>query len=163
MQNVTIPRLQEIKYLGVKLEHTLHWNSQTQHWLCGRKGRWQRRIHLPHQTTIIGSFERQSIPVTSKTDYRVLLMVWGSSLTATQNNTNNNHKTRTTSLISNLEWETLNKRKGRRCLGIARARPLHFNEVATNINDFLTPFTLTIGYSRQTFPQISILHAYNSQ
>ena len=29
LHNVTIPRVQEIKYLGVKLEPTLRWNSNT--------------------------------------------------------------------------------------------------------------------------------------
>ena len=170
LHNVSIPRVQEIKYLGVKLEHTLRWNSNTDYVTgkaAGKVGFIRRTI--PPSLTQLRDRAYQSL-VRPILEYSST--VWGSSLTTTQetqfeavqrkaartvyNIPRTDHKTSTTGLISDLQWDTLKERRRKRCLGIFRA--MHFGEVATNINNFLTPFTPSIGYSRRHSLQYTIPH-----
>lgn len=67
------------------------------------------------------------------------------------------HKTSTTALIKEFEWQSLSDRCQKRRLGLLRA--MYFDKVATNTSDFLKPQTSTVGYSRRHNKQYAILHA----
>ena len=170
LHNTSIPKVQEIKYLGVKLEHSLRWNSNTEYLsgkASGKVGFIGRTIppSLKHlRDKAYCSLVRPILEYSST--------VWDSSLTSTQSKQlesiqrkaarmvhcvpRTDHTTSTTALIADLGWDTLQERRGRRRLGIFRA--MHFNEVATNIEDFLNPHTITAGYSRRHSLQYTIPH-----
>ena len=66
------------------------------------------------------------------------------------------HTTSTTKLREDLEWDTLKDRRERRRLGIFRA--MHYNKVAVNITDYLSPHPTHAGQSRKHQSQYFIPH-----
>ena len=170
LHGTIIPKVQQTKYLGVKLEQTLCWNANTNYIsgkAAGKVGFIRRTI--PPALKQLGDKAYCSL-VRPIMEYSST--VWGSSLSDTQANKleavqrsaartvysipRTDHRTSTTALMVELEWETLRKRRERRSLGFFRA--MHFGEVATNTRDFLTPFTPTLGYSRRHNMQYTIPH-----
>ena len=170
LHNITMPITSTVKYLGVKLEGSLQWNENTSYVTSkasGRLGYIRRTIpsSLPHlRDKAYKQLLRPTLEYASA--------VWDTSLTATQERSleavqrraarmvNNirrtDHTTSTTQLISDLDWNTLRSRREDRRLGMFRA--MHFNEVATNISDFITPHNPAVGFSRRHNQQYLVPH-----
>ena len=166
----SVPKANTIKYLGVKLEPNLKWNTNTDFITnkASTKLGFVRRTIPPSQQQLRDKAYKQIVrPVLEYSS-----TVWDSSLTCSQeqqleavqrraartvhNIKRTDRVTSTTALINSLEWDLLATRRERRRICMFRA--MHYNEVATKISDFLSPFVPTAGYSRRHSHQYTIPH-----
>ena len=170
LHQTTMDKTDAVKYLGVKLEKSLRWNQNIS-LIIGKascKLGYIRRTIPPNLSHLRDRAYRQLLRPTMEYS----CSVWDSNLTTTQKSSleaiqrraarmvhnikRTDHTTSTTQLIKDLEWDTLENRRVSRRLGLFRA--MHFDEVATNISDFIKPHCPTIGYSRRHHHQYMIPH-----
>ena len=170
LHNIAMPKTPTVKYLGVKLEGSLRWNENTSYInskASSRLGYIRRTIPstLPH-------LRDKAYKQLLRPTLEYACTVWDASLTTTQeqsleaiqrrsarmvhNIRRTDHTTSTTQLIADLEWDKLKNRREHRRLGMFRA--MHFNEVSTNITDYLAPHNPTLGFSRRHNQQYLVPH-----
>lgn len=146
----TIPKVNTVKYLGVKLHSSLKWNENTN--------------YISNKANNTLGFIRRSIPSNlsrlRNKAYKQLLRpileyactTWDAGLTKGQtddleriqrraartvkNIPRTDWITSTSGIIQELKWEPLQERRKRRRLGLFRA--IHYGEVAGNVEDHLT-------------------------
>ena len=173
LHGIIIPQVNSTKYLGVKLEKDLRWNTNTNFIsakAASRLGFVSRTIPftLPHLRE--KAYKQLVRPVLEYAS-----TVWDPTLTTTQSNAleaiqrkaarlvNNisrtDRTTSTTELLCKMNWEKLSSRRESRSLGLFRA--MHFNEIATTITDYISPLSATSGFSRRHEMQYHIPHCHS--
>ena len=170
LHNIDMPKTNDVKYLGVKLENTLRWNNNTS-FITGKAS---SRIGYIRRTIppALSGLRNQAYKYLIRPVVEYSSTVWDGSLTNTQTNSieaiqrraarmvcnikRTDHTTSTTQLLEHLEWDTLKNRRERRRLGIFRA--MHYDEVAVNITDYLSPHPTHVGQSRKHQLQYFIPH-----
>ena len=149
LHNQVIPKVDNIKYLGVKMEKTLKWNLNTDY------------IRQKAASTL--GFIRRNIPFNlpqlrarayiqlMRPQLEYACTAWDAGLTKTQTSDLENVQRRaarmvrniprsdwttsTTGIIDDLCWQNLSDRRKVRRLGLFRA--MHFGDVASSTEDFI--------------------------
>ena len=148
LHDEVIPTAKTIKYLGVKIQDDLKWNSHIEYITTKASNTlgFIRRTIPPQSTTLRAKACKQLVrPVLeyASCSWDPLPKTLSSMVEAVQRrsarvvfNIPRISKASTTGMLEKLEWESLESRRQRRRVSLFRA--MHYNEVNTNIQQYVS-------------------------
>ena len=148
LHDEVIPTTKTIKYLGVKIQEDLKWNSHIEYITTKASTTlgFIRRTIPPQSTTLrVKAYKQLVRPVLeyASCSWDPLPKTLSSQVEAVQRrsarvafNIPRISKSSTTEMLKKLEWESLESRRQRRRICLFRA--MHYNEVNTNIHQYVS-------------------------